>query len=56
MWFGKENVEAWINVAGSLLGVSKAMTAFLSGEMRDTVELHPAGSWVLEKVSRFVRM
>jgi hypothetical protein len=26
------------------------MTAFLSGEMRDTVELHPAGSWVLEKV------
>ncbi|OXC68404.1 hypothetical protein AYX13_03108 [Cryptococcus neoformans] len=45
----EEHVEAWINVAGSLLGVSKAMTAFLSGEMRDTVELHPAGSWVLEK-------
>ncbi|KAK4688097.1 hypothetical protein P7C73_g2023, partial [Tremellales sp. Uapishka_1] len=62
-----EHIEAWINVAGSLLGtfcfsfscdrsqltidqgVSKAMTAFLSGEMRDTVELHPAGSWVLEK-------
>ncbi|ADV21626.1 phospholipid:diacylglycerol acyltransferase [Cryptococcus gattii E566] len=45
----EEHIEAWINVAGSLLGVSKAMTAFLSGEMRDTVELHPAGSWVLEK-------
>ncbi|ORY26177.1 Lecithin:cholesterol acyltransferase-domain-containing protein [Naematelia encephala] len=59
----EDNIEAWANVAGSLLGVSKAMTAFLSGEMRDTVELvstdlvvfklmpskHPAGSWVLEK-------
>ncbi|KAL7421935.1 phospholipid:diacylglycerol acyltransferase [Cryptotrichosporon argae] len=44
-----EHVEAWINAAGSLLGVAKAMTAFLSGEMRDTVELHPAGSYVLEK-------
>ncbi|EIW70499.1 hypothetical protein TREMEDRAFT_68093 [Tremella mesenterica DSM 1558] len=45
----EEHIEAWANVAGTLLGVSKAMTAFLSGEMRDTVELHPAGSWVLEK-------
>ncbi|KAK6909810.1 hypothetical protein I203_103832 [Kwoniella mangroviensis CBS 8507] len=45
----EENIESWINVAGTMLGVSKAMTAFLSGEMRDTVELHPAGSWVLEK-------
>ncbi|OCF30537.1 phospholipid:diacylglycerol acyltransferase [Kwoniella heveanensis BCC8398] len=45
----EENVESWINIAGTMLGVSKAMTAFLSGEMRDTVELHPAGSWVLEK-------
>ncbi|GFZ46798.1 Phospholipid:diacylglycerol acyltransferase [Saitozyma sp. JCM 24511] len=44
-----EHIESWINVAGTLLGVSKAMTAFLSGEMRDTVEIHPAGSWVLEK-------
>ena len=47
------------------MGVSKAMTAFLSGEMRDTVEIvspspigmvdgrliaqNPAGSWVLER-------
>ncbi|ORX35684.1 Lecithin:cholesterol acyltransferase-domain-containing protein [Kockovaella imperatae] len=44
-----ENIESWINVAGSLLGVSKAMTAFLSGEMRDTVDMNPVGSWVLEK-------
>jgi hypothetical protein len=34
-----------------IAGVPKAMTAFLSGEMRDTVEIHPAGSWVLEKVN-----
>jgi hypothetical protein len=34
-----EHIESWINVAGTLLGVSKAMTAFLSGEMRDTVEI-----------------
>ncbi|KAK8864610.1 hypothetical protein IAR55_001860 [Kwoniella newhampshirensis] len=45
----EEHIESWINVAGTMLGVSKAMTAFLSGEMRDTVELHPAGSYVLEK-------
>ncbi|WWC89112.1 uncharacterized protein L201_004030 [Kwoniella dendrophila CBS 6074] len=45
----EENIESWVNVAGTMLGVSKAMTAFLSGEMRDTVEIHPAGSWVLEK-------
>ncbi|ODO06216.1 phospholipid:diacylglycerol acyltransferase [Cryptococcus wingfieldii CBS 7118] len=45
----EDHIEGWINAAGTLLGVPKAMTAFLSGEMRDTVELHPAGSWVLEK-------
>ena len=26
-----------------MLGVPKAMAAFMSGEMRDTVELNPAG-------------
>ena len=34
-----EHIASWINIAGSILGVAKAMTAFLSGEMRDTVEL-----------------
>jgi phospholipid:diacylglycerol acyltransferase len=34
-----EHIGSWINIAGSILGVAKAMTAFLSGEMRDTVEL-----------------
>lgn len=43
------HMEAWANIAGTLFGVPKAMTAFLSGEMRDTVEIHPLGSYVLEK-------
>jgi len=32
-----------------MFGVAKAMTAFLSGEMKDTVEINPAGSYVLER-------
>lgn len=28
----------------------RAMTAFLSGEMRDTVEVNPAASYMLEKM------
>ncbi|KAK2464285.1 hypothetical protein APHAL10511_003742 [Amanita phalloides] len=45
----EDHVEAYISVAGTHLGVAKAMSAFLSGEMKDTVQLHPAGSYVLER-------
>ncbi len=45
----EEHLEAWVNIAGTLLGLPKAMTPFLSGEMRDTVEINPLGSYVLEK-------
>lgn len=45
----EDHLEAWVNIAGTLLGVPKAMTAFMSGEMRDTVEINPLGSYVLEK-------
>ncbi|KAF8608141.1 LACT-domain-containing protein [Ceratobasidium sp. AG-I] len=45
----EDHIEAFVNVAGTLLGVPKAMTAFVSGEMRDTVEINPAGAYVLEK-------
>lgn len=45
----EKNIDSWVNIAGTMLGVPKAMTAFMSGEMRDTVELHPLGSYVLEK-------
>lgn len=39
-----------MNVAGTTLGVPKTLAALLSGEMRDTVELNPAGVYVLEKL------
>ncbi|KAF9509769.1 hypothetical protein BS47DRAFT_1320107 [Hydnum rufescens UP504] len=43
----EDNIEAVISLAGTHL--AKAMTAFLSGEMKDTVEINPAGSYVLER-------
>ncbi|TDL20055.1 phospholipid diacylglycerol acyltransferase [Rickenella mellea] len=45
----ENHIEAFVSAAGTHLGVPKAMTAFLSGEMKDTVELHPAGAYVLER-------
>lgn len=35
----EKHVAAYINIAGTVLGVPKALTALLSGEMRDTAEL-----------------
>lgn len=35
----EDHISDWVNIAGTLLGVSKSMTAFLSGEMKDTVEI-----------------
>lgn len=45
----EEYVSDWVNIAGTLLGVSKSMTAFLSGEMKDTVEIV---SWYSRKAVR----
>ncbi|EMD33061.1 hypothetical protein CERSUDRAFT_87404, partial [Gelatoporia subvermispora B] len=45
----EKHVEALITIAGTHLGVAKAMAAFLSGEMKDTVQVHPAGAYVLER-------
>ncbi|KAK0551283.1 phospholipid:diacylglycerol acyltransferase [Tilletia horrida] len=45
----ERHVEAFTSIAGTFLGVPKAMSALLSGEMRDTVELPPAGAYLLEK-------
>ncbi|KAF8320303.1 phospholipid:diacylglycerol acyltransferase, partial [Clavulina sp. PMI_390] len=45
----ENHIEAVVSLAGTHLGVAKALTAFLSGEMRDTVELNPAGTYVLER-------
>lgn len=46
----ERHIEAWANIGGCMLGVPKAMAAFMSGEMRDTVELNPAGVFMLEKL------
>ncbi|KAJ7506226.1 Lecithin:cholesterol/phospholipid:diacylglycerol acyltransferase [Mycena galericulata] len=45
----ENHIEAYISIDGTHLGVAKAMTAFLSGEMRDTVQMNHAGSYVLER-------
>ncbi|KAJ7690718.1 phospholipid:diacylglycerol acyltransferase [Mycena rosella] len=52
----ENHIEAYISIGGTHLGVAKAMTAFLSGETRDTVQISPAGTYVLERfVSRAER-
>lgn len=45
----EDHIESFINIAGPMLGVPKAVTAVLSGEMRDTVELNALGVYVLER-------
>ncbi|KAJ7076865.1 phospholipid:diacylglycerol acyltransferase [Mycena belliarum] len=45
----ENHIEAYVSIAGTHLGVAKAMAAFLSGEMKDTVQMNPAGSYVLER-------
>ncbi|CEH17644.1 phospholipid:diacylglycerol acyltransferase [Ceraceosorus bombacis] len=45
----EDHIEAFTSIAGTFLGVPKAMAALLSGEMRDTVELPPAAAYLLEK-------
>ncbi|EIW80823.1 phospholipid diacylglycerol acyltransferase [Coniophora puteana RWD-64-598 SS2] len=43
----ENHIETYISVAGTHL--AKAMSAFLSGEMKDTVQMNPAGAYVLER-------
>ncbi|KIJ65858.1 hypothetical protein HYDPIDRAFT_109905 [Hydnomerulius pinastri MD-312] len=45
----EDHIETFISIAGTHLGVAKAMAAFLSGEMKDTVQMNPAGAYVLER-------
>lgn len=35
-----EHIEAFVNIAGPLLGVPKTLSSLISGEMRDTAELN----------------
>lgn len=45
----EQHLESFTSIAGTFLGVPKAMAALLSGEMRDTVEVPPAAAFLLEK-------
>ncbi|KAL1736356.1 Lecithin:cholesterol acyltransferase-domain-containing protein [Schizophyllum commune] len=45
----ENHIDSYISIAGTHLGVAKAMAAFLSGEMKDTVQMNPAGAYVLER-------
>lgn len=45
----EDHIEAFTSIAGTFLGVPKAMAALLSGEMRDTVEVPPAAAFLLER-------
>lgn len=45
-----KHIEAFVNVAGALLGVPKAQSALTSGEMRDTAELNTVLEYIKENL------
>jgi phospholipid:diacylglycerol acyltransferase len=49
------HIEAYINIAGPHLGVPKAATALLSGEMSETIYPEPMGSMVEQFFGRSLR-
>lgn len=51
-----DNVHAFVNIAGSHLGVPKAVSALLSGDMRDTAMLGNLGGMVEQIFSRRLRV
>lgn len=44
-----EHLAGFINISGSLLGAPKAISALISGEMKDTVQLNQLAVYGLEK-------
>jgi phospholipid:diacylglycerol acyltransferase len=53
-WVDK-HIHAYINIAGAHLGVPKAASALLSGEMRDTIFMGAVGSLVEQWIGRKLR-
>ncbi|KAI8380476.1 Lecithin:cholesterol acyltransferase-domain-containing protein [Choanephora cucurbitarum] len=45
----EEHVASFVNIAGPMAGVPKALTALLSGETRDTMSLGSFSAYLLEK-------
>lgn len=44
-----DNIEAFVDISGSVLGTPKAITSLLSGEMKDTIQLNSLAVYGLEK-------
>ena len=40
-----DHIDSWINISGCMLGAAKDIPAVLSGEMKDTVQINPAGAY-----------
>ncbi|GAA5803772.1 hypothetical protein HPULCUR_009256 [Helicostylum pulchrum] len=45
----EKHIASFVNIAGPMVGVPKALTAMLSGETRDTMSLGSFGAYLLEK-------
>lgn len=45
----ERHIASFVNIAGPMIGVPKALTAMLSGETRDTMSLGSFGAYLLEK-------
>jgi phospholipid:diacylglycerol acyltransferase len=45
----ERHIASFVNIAGPMVGVPKALTAMLSGETRDTMSLGSFGAYLLEK-------
>ncbi|KAG2199795.1 hypothetical protein INT46_003557 [Mucor plumbeus] len=45
----EKHISSFVNIAGPMVGVPKALTAMLSGETRDTMSLGSFGAYLLEK-------
>ena len=43
------HIEAFVDISGSVMGTPKAITALLSGEMKDTIQLNSLAVYGLEK-------
>jgi phospholipid:diacylglycerol acyltransferase len=53
-WVDK-HIHAYVNIAGAQLGVPKAATALLSGEMSDTIFMGTVGSLIEQFIGRKLR-
>lgn len=51
----ENHIHAFINLAGPMLGLPKAASALLSGEMKDTNMLYPFGGTVESLFGRLKR-